>query len=155
MTTTLVKPQVQIEPTRRRFSVAEYYAMAKAGILTEDERVELIDGEIIVMSPIGNEHAASVDAGTEFLVPLVAGRVNVRVQAHLRLDDHHQPEPDLMLLRRRERLLPPPGPRRGRRSTADRGVALVALLRPQRQTRSVRPVRDPGGLDCQHPRPCR
>ena len=39
MTTTLVKPQVQIEPTRRRFSVAEYYAMAKAGILTEDERV--------------------------------------------------------------------------------------------------------------------
>ena len=102
MTTTLVKPQVQIEPTRRRFSVAEYYAMAKAGILTEDERVELIDGEIIVMSPIGNEHAASVDAGTEFLVPLVAGRVNVRVQAHLRLDDHHQPEPDLMLLRRRD-----------------------------------------------------
>ncbi len=102
--TTLVKPQVEVraEPIRRRFSVEEYYAMADAGILKRDERVELIDGEIIVMSPIGNEHAASVDAGTEYLLPLVAGRANVRVQAHLRLDDHHQPEPDLMLLKRRD-----------------------------------------------------
>ena len=100
--TTLVKPQVLVEPTRRRFSVDEYYAMADAGVLKRDERVELIDGEVINMSPIGNEHAASVDAGNEYFLPLVAGRANVRVQAHLRLDEHNQPEPDLMLLKRRD-----------------------------------------------------
>ena len=102
--TTLVKPQVevQVEPTRRRFSVDEYYAMAEAGILKQDERVELIDGDVITMSPVGNEHAASVDVGTEYLVPLVAGRANVRVQAHLRLDENNQPEPDMMLLKRRD-----------------------------------------------------
>ena len=100
--TTLVKPQVQTEPTRRRFSVDEYYAMADAGILAHDERVELIDGEIITMSPIGNQHGAAVDRANDFLVPLVTGRAIVRVQSHLRLDDHCQPEPDLMLLVRRD-----------------------------------------------------
>ena len=99
---TLVESRVGVEPTRRRISVDEYYAMAEAGILAEDERVELIDGEIITMSPIGNEHAASVDAATDFLVPLVTGRAIVRVQAHLRLDEYTQPEPDLTLLRRRD-----------------------------------------------------
>ena len=100
--TTLVKPQVLVEPTRRRFSVDEYYAMADAGILKRDERVELIDGEIIVLSPIGNEHGASVDAGTYFLVPLIGDKAIVRVQGHVRLDDYHQPEPDLTLLKRRD-----------------------------------------------------
>ena len=100
--TTLVEPQVQIEPTRRRFSVDEYYAMADAGILAHDERVELIDGEIITMTPIGNQHGASVDRATDFLVPLVTGRAIVRVQGHVRLDDYHQPEPDLMILKRRD-----------------------------------------------------
>ena len=49
-----------LHPTRRRFTVAEYYQMAKAGIFTEDDRVELINGEIIEMTPIGDRHAASV-----------------------------------------------------------------------------------------------
>lgn len=89
-------------PPRHRFSVEDYYAMAEAGILGIDERVELIDGEIITMSPIGNEHAASVDSITDFLVPLVTGRAIVRVQAHLRLYEQNQPEPDLMILKRKE-----------------------------------------------------
>ena len=100
--TTLAEPRIQIEPTRRRISVDEYYAMAEAGILGRDERVELIDGEIITMSPIGNEHAASVDTGTHFLSRLVGDKVIVRVQSHVRLDDHHQPEPDLTLLEWRD-----------------------------------------------------
>ena len=99
---TLVESGVRVGPTRRRISVEEYYAMAEAGILAEDERVELIDGEIITMSPIGNEHAASVDAATDFLVPLVTGRAIVRVQGHLRLDEYTQPEPDLAILKRRD-----------------------------------------------------
>ena len=89
-------------PPRYRFSVEDYYAMAEAGILGIDERVELIDGEIITMSPIGNEHAASVDTINDFLVPLVTSRAIVRVQAHLRLYEQNQPEPDLMILKRRE-----------------------------------------------------
>ena len=89
-------------PPRYRFSVEDYYAMAEAGILGMDERVELIGGEIITMSPIGNEHAASVDTITDFLVPLVTGRAIVRVQSHLHLDGQNHSEPDLMLLKRRE-----------------------------------------------------
>ncbi len=99
---TLVESQAQTEPTRRRISVDEYYAMAAAGILARDERVELIDGEIITMSPIGNEHGASVDAGTYFMVSFVRGRAIVRVQSHVRLDDYNQPEPDLALLKWRD-----------------------------------------------------
>ena len=90
------------QPTPRRFSVDEYYAMAQAGILARNERVELIDGEIITMSPIGNPHGAGVDRATDLLVPLVTGRAIVRVQAHVRLADDCQPEPDLTLLARRD-----------------------------------------------------
>ena len=107
---TLVKPRVQSEvqslvqpePTPRRFSVDEYYAMAEAGILARDERVELIDGEIITMSPIGNLHGAGVDRATNLIVPLVTGCAIVRVQAHVRLADDCQPEPDLSLLSYRD-----------------------------------------------------
>jgi hypothetical protein len=45
----------------RRFTVDEYHRMMEAGILTEDDRVELLDGEIVLMSPIGNDHANCVD----------------------------------------------------------------------------------------------
>ena len=64
--TTATLPQVaaappQTVPLRRRFTVAEYFAMAEAGILHEDERIELIDGEIIIMSPINDPHRQSVN----------------------------------------------------------------------------------------------
>ena len=110
--TTLAEPRIQTEPTRRRISVDEYYAMAEAGILGMDERVELIDGEIITMAPIGDEHRASVDAGNHFLSRFVGDKAIVSVQSHVRLDDHHYPEPDLMLLEWREDFYryTPPGP---------------------------------------------
>ena len=100
--TTLTKPQIQIEPSPRRFSVDEYYAMAEAGILGRDERVELIDGEIITMSPIGPEHGASVDVGTYFLVPFVRDRAIVRIQGNIRLDEYNEPQPDFALLKWRD-----------------------------------------------------
>lgn len=89
-------------PPRYRFSVEDYYAMAEAGILGIDERVELIDGEIITMSPIGPEHGASVDAGTYFLVSLVRNRAIVRVQGNVRLDGYNEPQPDFALLEWRD-----------------------------------------------------
>ena len=89
-------------PARRLFSVEEYYAIANAGVLADGERVELIDGEIITMSPIGDEHSASVGATAHFLVPMASGRANVRIQDHLRLDERNQPEPDIALVKWRD-----------------------------------------------------
>ncbi|HEY8745760.1 MAG TPA: Uma2 family endonuclease, partial [Chloroflexota bacterium] len=87
--------------TRRRFNVTEYHLMADAGILTEDDRVELIDGEILKMSPIGAAHGECVDALTELLTQQIRGRARVRVQGSIRVNDASEPEPDIAVLHRR------------------------------------------------------
>ena len=69
-------------PTRRRFDVDDYYRMAEVGILSREDRVELIEGEIVDMAPIGSAHAGTTDVLTRLVARLVAdGRVHVRVQA--------------------------------------------------------------------------
>jgi Uma2 family endonuclease len=86
--------------TRRRFNVDEYYAMARAGILTEDERVELLDGEVVEMTPIGIRHAACVDRlNRRVSSRRFDDRAVVRVQGPVRLDGHSEPAPDVALLR--------------------------------------------------------
>ena len=76
--------------------------MAEAGILGPKERVELIEGEIVDMAPIGSPHAGTTDLLTSLVAGAVAdGLVFVRVQGPLRLDAHNEPQPDLMLLRPR------------------------------------------------------
>ena len=60
-------------PTRRRFTVAEYYVMADAGVFHPEERVELLDGEIIAMPPIGDWHAASVKRVNNLHPAAIAG----------------------------------------------------------------------------------
>src|SRR5262249_45529254 len=67
-------------PRRRPFTVAEYYAMARAGILSEDDRVELIKGEIVEMSPIGDLHAAAVTRAQKLFERRIGDRAIVRVQ---------------------------------------------------------------------------
>jgi len=69
-----------IQLSRRLFTVHEYHQMAQAGILHEDDRVELIEGEIVQMASIGSRHAACVDRLTQIFVVRVAGRAIVRVQ---------------------------------------------------------------------------
>jgi Uma2 family endonuclease len=86
---------------RRQFTVDEYHAMARAGILLEDDRVELIEGEIVEMSPIGRGHAFSVTALTHLLVKGVGDRALVSVQNPVRLSSRSEPQPDVTLLRRR------------------------------------------------------
>ena len=86
-------------PTRHRFTVAEYYAMADAGILTENDRVELLDGDIIVMPPIRPWHAASVNRFIDLLHTPLKGRVVFTVQNPTRLNDISEPQPDVMLLK--------------------------------------------------------
>lgn len=85
-----------------RFTRAEYHQMVKAGILHEDSPVELIDGEILEMSPIGRMHKASVDRQTRIFTASLGDSVIVRVQSSIVLGDDGEPEPDVVLLRSRD-----------------------------------------------------
>jgi Uma2 family endonuclease len=88
-------------PRRHRLTVADYYRMGEAGILAPDARVELIDGEIIDMAPIGSAHAWAVLQLDYLLKETVAGKALVLVQGPIVLGDHSAPQPDLALLRPR------------------------------------------------------
>ena len=87
------------EIKRRLFTVDDCYRMADAGILLPDERVELIRGEILEMSPIGPRHGAAVDGTNRAMVRLAADKAIVRVQGTVVLDQLCAPEPDVVLLR--------------------------------------------------------
>ena len=92
---------MQIETTKKLFTVDEYYRMADAGILTPEDRVELIDGEIIEMSPIGSRHLGCVNRATRLFTSAFRDRVVVSVQNPLRLSNYTEPEPDVVLLKHR------------------------------------------------------
>ena len=87
---------------RRKFTVAEYYRMGEVGILHHTERVELIDGVVIVMSPIGSPHFSGVNRLNRVFAEQARGRYIVSVQNPVHLDDYGEPQPDLALLRPRE-----------------------------------------------------
>lgn len=89
---------------RRRFDVSDYYRMADAGILRENDRVELIEGEIIEMSPIGSRHAARVKRAAKVLGRYVGEAAIVSIQDPVRLDNHSEPLPDIALLKPRSDL---------------------------------------------------
>ena len=96
-------PPTVSAPARRRFTVAEYYTMADAGILSENDRVELLDGDLIAMPPIGNWHAFSVNSIVAvFPSTLLEDRAILSVQNPVRLDEYNEPQPDAMLLRWRD-----------------------------------------------------
>ena len=84
---------------KHRFSVREYYRMAETGVLPPDARVELLEGEIIDMSPIGPFHGGMVGRLTRWFNDLSQKRWLVMPQNPLHLDDNSEPQPDLMLLK--------------------------------------------------------
>ena len=88
--------------TRYRFSVADYHRMADSGILATDDRLELINGEIISMSPIGSRHIAVVNHLTQYLVSMCKAKALVQVQNPILLGDHSEPEPDLSVVKPRD-----------------------------------------------------
>lgn len=92
---------MSVELLRRAFTVEEYRRMAQAGILREDDRVELLDGEIVTMTPVGSRHAACVNRLTHALSARVVGRAIVSVQNPVQLGERSEPQPDLALLRSR------------------------------------------------------
>lgn len=98
-------------PTPYRFTVDDYYRMAEAGILNEDSRVELIDGEVLVMSPIGRGHMWAVTRVVLLFRSLPAEQAIPFVQNAVRLTEHWEPVPDFVLLRPSTAVTQPiPGP---------------------------------------------
>ncbi len=96
--TTPTKPRSVTALDLRPFTVAEYYAMAEAGILNREDRVELIDGVVVARAPIGNRHLATVDRYTKAFVLAVGDRAIARVQGSIVLSEYSMPEPDLVIL---------------------------------------------------------
>lgn len=88
-------------PTRHKLNVDEYHRMAETGILGVNDRVELIDGELIDMAPVGQDHAATVNGLTRVLVMACGDRAIVSVQNSVRLSRFTEPQPDVVLLRPR------------------------------------------------------
>lgn len=93
---------MSVQFQKRYFNVDEYYRMAEVGLLSPDDRVELIEGEIVEMSPIGCTHAGTVDRSSTFLQRKLNDAVQVRVQNPIRLNDFSEPQPDLALLKPRK-----------------------------------------------------
>ena len=83
---------------RHRLTVDGYYRMAEAGILPPGQRTELIDGEIFDMASISSRHAAMVRRLGLLIDTAAAGRVEVRSQNPIRLGNHSEPEPDLLIV---------------------------------------------------------
>src|SRR6267142_6630804 len=92
---------MRTDVTKKLFTVDEYYRMADAGIFTEDDRVELIEGEILEMSPIGHRHMVCVDRANDLLTSALRGTALISVQNPLRLNKYNEPQPDIVVLKRR------------------------------------------------------
>lgn len=108
-------------PRRHRLSVADYYRMAEVGILAPDARVELIEGDVIDMTPPGDMHSAIVMFLTRALVRAAGDEAVVLVQDPLRLSDFSEPQPDFALLRPRD------DGYRGHRARADDAFLVVEV----------------------------
>ncbi len=87
--------------TRRRFTADEYQEMGRVGILREGDRVELIDGEVLAMSPIGPSHNGTVNRLTALFGRLAGEAAIVQIGGPVRVDAYSEPQPDLALLRPR------------------------------------------------------
>jgi hypothetical protein len=85
---------------RRLFTTEEYHRMVPAGILSADDRVELLDGEVVPMSPIGSRHAACVER-TATVLRRLGRRAHVRTQNPIVLGRHSEPQPDVAVVKSR------------------------------------------------------
>lgn len=103
---------MSVQIAKHWFTVAEYERMGAAGILPADDRVELIAGDIIEMSPIGKRHAACVGRLTQALGLSLQRKAIIWVQNPIQIDDHSEPQPDIAILKPRadfyEQSLPTP-----------------------------------------------
>lgn len=90
-----------VQIRRHQFTVTEYARMRAAGILAEDDRVELIDGEIREMRAIGPLHAAVVKRLNTILARLLPETLILSIQDPIQLNDYREPQPDVAILQYR------------------------------------------------------
>lgn len=96
---------------RHRLTVDDYYKMGAAGIFTEKDRVELIDGEIIDMAPIGAQHAYLLNRLNRIFSKQISDTALIRIQDPIHLNHHNEPEPDLVLVANKNYSTHHPGPK--------------------------------------------
>ena len=89
---------MSVKLVRHQFTVAQYDQMIAAGVFYEDERLELLEGEIITMSPIGMFHAACVKRLNQIFSQQLGTKTIVGIQDPIHLDRYSEPEPDIALL---------------------------------------------------------
>lgn len=92
---------MSVEPVRHQFSVEDYYGMDAAGLFEPGARLELIEGEVIEMSPIGHRHAGCVNRLNRLLTVALGERAVVTVQNPIRLSDISELQPDVAVLKPR------------------------------------------------------
>lgn len=93
---------MSVQISKRLLTVSDYHKMAEAGILTEDDRVELIHGEIIEISPIGSLHTSHVKRINKLLNKLLGDQAIISIQDPVAINDYSEPEPDIAILRYRD-----------------------------------------------------
>lgn len=84
--------------SKRLISSEEYYKMAETGMLMPDEKVELINGEIYTMSPIGKRHASTVDQVNALFITAFIHQFTIRIQNPIHIDQWNEPEPDIAVV---------------------------------------------------------
>lgn len=99
MSTPLAERELLNAQPRHRWTVAEYHRMAEVGLLHEDSRVELIDGEIIEMAPIGSSHGGNVNRFIRLFSKVVGDKAIIAAQNPVVLSGYAEPQPDLAILR--------------------------------------------------------
>ena len=97
-----METQVEAQVTRRLFTADEFHKMAEVGILHEDDRIELIEGELIEMAAIDTRHFTCVNTLNRFLVRGVGDEAIVSPQNPVRLNEKLEPQPDLVVLRNKD-----------------------------------------------------
>ena len=90
------------ELKRKLFNVTEYYKMLETGLLCENDRVELIHGEIIRMSPIGSKHGGYVKTIANLITRKLGKQVTISVQDSVQLSRFSEPESDVAILKNRD-----------------------------------------------------
>ena len=89
-----------LQPELRKFSIAEYYKLAETGVLAPSERVELLNGQIIRMAPIGEKHRTIVDKLNYIFVDKPKKRYQVSIDQPIRIENFNEPQPDVVLYKK-------------------------------------------------------
>jgi Uma2 family endonuclease len=92
---------MRMQSVRKLFTADDVVKMAEAGLFSEEERIELIDGEILEMTPVGDRHAGCVNRANAFMVEAFGRKAIVSIQNALRLNIYNMPQPDVVVLKPR------------------------------------------------------